>query len=82
MLVKHASINKEALFGALLNLAGRGLSWGAGKALTGTGKLLGFGIRNPGKALTGAGVGMGVYDSAGKAFNNFEEIAATPYRYF
>lgn len=78
MLVKHANFNKHAFWG----LVGSALGGAAKFGLKGVGKLIGYGIKNPTKALTTAGAGMGAWDAAGKAIDNFEEIAATPYRYF
>lgn len=79
MLIKHASISKHAAF---FGLVGRALGGIASLGAKGVGKVVGKAVDNPGKALTMAGAGMGAWDTAGKAIKNFDEIAATPYRYF
>lgn len=82
MLVKHASINKEALFGAMMSLGGKALGFGAKGLLKGGWWGLKNTIKHPGKAL---GIGGTAYSTAGAASNAMEQIgnaAATPYRYF
>lgn len=78
MLIKQGSIDKEAFWG----LVGRAIGGIAGLGAKGVGKVIGKAVDNPGKAFTLAGAVVGAYDTAGQAIKNFNEIAATPYRYF